>query len=101
MLYSGEKAGNAALVISAANDFEGSVMNNMNGTWSIGMNGEIESVPAGYAHKTVFVLGDGATNAIDKYGQLMRKAYYTEKMLDPKVELTVNWLGYWTDVSPD
>jgi hypothetical protein len=113
-------------------------MNGQNGTWSIGMNGEIQSVPAGYAHKvrrklcrvwqrhcldekrsfaktgsgqasgkccnngarflrllpqTIFVTGDGATNAVDNYGQLMRKAYNTQTMVDPEVELTLNWLG--------
>ena len=43
--------------------------------------------------QTIFVTGDGATNAIDNYGQLMRKAYNTKTMVDPEVELTLNWLG--------
>ncbi len=59
------------------------------------MNGEITSVPAGYAHKTIFVVGDGATNAMDRFGTLMRSAYNTHKADGPDTEITVNWLGYW------
>ena len=95
VLYSGEKAGNKAVVISPANHFQGSVMYHDGRAWSVGMNGEITSVPAGYAHKTIFVVGDGATNAMDRFGTLMRSAYNTHKADGPDTEITVNWLGYW------
>ncbi len=97
VLFSGETAGNDALIISPANDFKGAVMYNSNISLEIGVNGEITSVPRSYSHKTIFLVGKGVNNCLDRFGQVMRRAYNTNKAVSPDLDLTVNWLGYWTD----
>lgn len=97
VLFSGETEGNDALIISPANDFKGAVMYNSNTSLEIGVNGEITSVPRSYSHKTILLVGKGVNNCLDRFGQVMRRAYNTRKAVSPDLDLTVNWLGYWTD----
>jgi hypothetical protein len=61
--------------------------------WAIGVSSEVEEVPAGFVHQTLLVAGSSVTGTMDKYGQLMRTAYRTNKTKD----IVVEQVGYWTE----
>jgi len=77
VLYGGRKFQNAAVMISPATNFKGSLGHRSNSTWSHGMSSDILEVPKGYRHVTVVVAGDGVTETMDAYGGILRRAYGT------------------------
>ena len=96
VVYDGLENGgsNHAIVVSPATHFKGATMLRWGDDWTVGMSGEIASVPAGFKHETILVTGKaGVTEAMDYYGQVMREAHEVKKIPDRVVER----LGYWTD----
>ena len=87
VLYGGQKYGGAAMVISPASNFKGALGYRTNHSWSHGMSSDIVSVPEGYKHITVVVPGQGVSEAMDRYGGILRRAYSTKHAFehDPTV----------------
>lgn len=82
-----------ALMVSPATHFKGAVQLREGDNWAIGVSGEVEEVPEGFMHRTLLVAGGSVTQTMDKYGELMRRAYRTNKTRDAVVEK----VGYWTE----
>ena len=63
-----------------------------------GPSARVESLPAGHCYTTVAVLGDGVTDAVQRYGQLLQRrasppGVQPKKLADPNLRS----LSAWTD----
>ena len=63
--------------------------------WETGVSSEVTSLPPDFQHRTLLVAGAGITATMDKFGQLLRKAYGTNhsRIFDRNIE----YLSYWTE----
>ncbi|KAL5016032.1 hypothetical protein ScPMuIL_005621 [Solemya velum] len=62
-----------------------------------GIMGGVDHIPAGTSYETMFYYGmDGINKTIGQWGKLMRD-YYRKNEDYRRADLTVNYLGYWTD----
>lgn len=63
--------------------------------WETGVSSEVEELPAGFVHRTMLVVDQGVTAALDKWGSALRKVYGTSRV--SKADPNVEYLSYWTD----
>lgn len=64
-------------------------------TWETGVSSEVSRLPAGFAHRTILVAGQGITSTMDSWGQKLRTCHGTERI--DKLDPVINKLSYWTD----
>ena len=86
------------LVVSPLDHFKSAVhtFNADANAWDTGVSSEIQSLPKGFYHRTLIMARVGITQAMDEYGQTIRKLYSTKRPLQRK-DPVVNYLSYWTD----
>ncbi|KAL5016026.1 hypothetical protein ScPMuIL_005615 [Solemya velum] len=87
------------VIISPFSEFMvGSVAHDLvNDTVGWGIMGGVDHIPAGTSYETMFYYGmDGINKTIGQWGKLMRD-YYRKDEDYRRADLTVNYLGYWTD----
>lgn len=86
------------LVVSPLDNFKSAVhtFSADANAWETGVSSEIQSLPKGFYHRTLIMAGVGITQAMDEYGQTIRKVYSTKRPLQRK-DPVVNYLSYWTD----
>jgi hypothetical protein len=86
-----------SIVISAASNFMtnsvGSSPAKGDSSFCLGLDGPVESVPAGYSLETMFHLGVGVNRAVKSFGTSLLKKYGTVRQDD----YTRHWLGFSTD----
>eukprot|EP01065_Artemidia_motanka_P035546 TRINITY_DN43453_c0_g1_i1.p1 TRINITY_DN43453_c0_g1~~TRINITY_DN43453_c0_g1_i1.p1 ORF type:complete len:791 (+),score=261.97 TRINITY_DN43453_c0_g1_i1:49-2421(+) len=87
----------AAVVVSPANNFKSAVhtLSKEPAQWETGISSELESLPPGFSHRTLLVAGQGLTSTMKKWGDRLRAAHGTERMI--RQDKNVNFLSYWTD----
>ena len=86
------------LVVSPLDNFKSAVhtFSADANAWETGVSSEIQSLPKGFYHRTLIMAGVGITQAMDEYGQTIRKVYSTKRPLQRK-DPVVNYLSYWTE----
>jgi len=62
-------------------------------SWAPGIAGTAQSLPAKFSHSFIVVVGNGITDTVYKWGQILQKAYKAYKIED----LTLTHIGYQTD----
>lgn len=68
------------------------------GMWSAGLNGLTTSIPAGFAHRTIAVVGCGLHDALRVWGTALRIVGGKENSTYAAApDVTVDKLSYWTD----
>ncbi|KAL3880433.1 hypothetical protein ACJMK2_032671 [Sinanodonta woodiana] len=92
-------SGSDAIIIAPFNQFmAASLYHDVTGNsvhW--GIMGGVNSVPKDYVYETIlFYSPDGVNRAFSEFGRLM-KFYYDKDESYRKSDLTINYLGYWTD----
>ncbi|CAH1786227.1 unnamed protein product [Owenia fusiformis] len=89
----------SAIVISSFNHFMTSQRqhNSSLDSLSWGLVGNVSVVPPGFKYETIiYYSDDGINKAMEGWGEMLRKKY--NKNLDARNrDLTLNYLGYWTD----
>jgi len=88
------------MVVSPADNFKNAVhfYNTASGAtpaWETGVSSEVESLPKGFTHSTLLVVGDGITATMDSWGTLLRQMQGTQRLVQNSP--VVNSLSYWTD----
>ena len=63
-------------------------------TWDTGISSELTELPPGFEHRTMLVVGEGITQAMDTFGRTLRKAHGTNRSV---FDRNVEYLSYWTD----
>ena len=66
------------------------------GALGAGYNGMLQSVPAGHAHYTLLLGGQGVNNTVMAFGDMLL-ARSGKHRTRPDADLIVSTLGYWTD----
>mmetsp|Transcript_70058 Transcript_70058/g.180567 ORF Transcript_70058/g.180567 Transcript_70058/m.180567 type:complete len:808 (-) Transcript_70058:158-2581(-) len=89
------------LVVSPMDHFTTAVQTShgdlsVGGAWEMGVSSEITALPPGFTHRTVVLVRQGVTAALDAWGRLMQKAHGTQRRAADTDRL-VNHLSYWTD----
>ena len=64
--------------------------------WGTGFLGTVDSIPAGYSIETLMVAGQTVSGTMEKWGTLLRMRYGKTDAYR-LVDITVNYLGYYTD----
>lgn len=94
-----------SLVVSPLDNFKSVVHTNKPptatspvGAWETGVNSEVASLPPGFVHRTLVMLGShgGISAAMVEWGSLLQDLKGTNRSIvdeDP----TVHYLSYWTD----
>lgn len=86
------------LVISPLDNFKNAVhtlRNSASPAWETGVSSEVISLPRGFVHRTIVVLGSGVTSAMAEWGSLLRRIHGTRRSNEE--DPVVNYLSYWTD----
>ncbi|MBM4397894.1 MAG: hypothetical protein FJ087_19690 [Deltaproteobacteria bacterium] len=84
------------MAVSPMDHFHDALVTLADGEVRYGLHGEIEQVPAGFAHRFVVVRGRGVAATIERWGDLLladRGRTRTDRYADPGL----SHLGYWTD----
>lgn len=61
-------------------------------TWSNGISGNVETLPAGFSHRMILSTGAGLTDGLQRWGRKMRATYDTHRVDD----IAVSHLSYCT-----
>jgi len=91
-----DSSGNT-FVLSPASDFM--VANTLQGTGgsiSSGISPQITSLPAGFSHQTLLVMGKGINSTYQTWGQAMTKLQGKVRPANDS-DISLKSLGYWTD----
>lgn len=90
-----------ACVISPASDFIVSLMSG-NGTDRIasGLNPEVQELPEGFTHSTIFVVGRNIQTAWNRWGDALRNMYQRKRPA-PDADPVLRYFGFWTDNGGD
>ena len=95
-VFSFDGQGNSFVVSPASNFMISSLTTTTSGGIISGINSLITTLPAGFFHKTLLVIGTGINNVIQTWG-------HTLTTLEGKIRpanddgIALNTLGYWTD----
>ena len=65
------------------------------GELQYGIEGEVESVPAGFSHRFILVKGKGINATIEHWGDLLN-ADRDRTKVDRYADIALSYLGYWT-----
>ena len=65
--------------------------------WELGVYSQVTSLPKGFTHRTLLIVGNGITSTVRKYGLLQQMLSKTNKSAAVETDLVINTLGYWTD----
>jgi len=86
-----------AFLLSAASDFMiASTTQKKDGTIVSGVDPAIESLPAGFTHKTFLVIAQGINNTYETWGHAMTDLQRKVRPAND-ADTVLNYLGYWTD----
>ncbi|KAK3600159.1 hypothetical protein CHS0354_012282, partial [Potamilus streckersoni] len=61
-----------------------------------GIMGDVESVPPNFQYDTIVYYANGISKAFEGWGEVLR-TWYNRDDAYVKSDLTINYLGYWTD----
>ncbi len=64
--------------------------------FGLGIVSDVTSVPKGYTMESVIVAGHNVTGTMAKLGKLLRTKYKKDETYKQR-DLSINYLGYWTD----
>ena len=81
--------------MSAGTDFIASA-DNSSTMVNFGILSSVDSVPVGYEYQTVLVAGDNVTGTMMHWGETLQRHYGKDSSYR-ETDLTLNYLGYWTD----
>jgi len=84
------------IVFSPMNHFFVSLVKFENGAIHYGIEGEVESVPAGFEHRFILARGKGINRTLEYWGHLLREEFQHERV-DRYADIGLSHLGYWTD----
>ena len=89
---------NSTLVFSSLNYFPLGIHNLVDGVWSAGLQGKLQTIPAGFVHSTIlYRSGDGLNAALIGWGDILLRVYGKERPSpSTRVSLVVDYLGYST-----
>jgi hypothetical protein len=90
-----------ACVVSPASDFIVSLMSG-NGTEKIasGLNPEVQQLPAGFTHSSIFVMGRNIQTAWNRWGEALRNMYQRKRPASD-ADPILRYFGFWTDNGGD
>jgi len=84
-------------ILSPASDFMiASTTRELNGSISSGITSAISTLPAGFAHRTFLVIGQGINATDEIWGHAMTSLQGKTRPTND-ADPTLNYLGYWTD----
>ncbi len=84
-------------ILSPASDFMiASTTRALNGSISSGITSAISTLPAGFAHRTFLVIGQGINATDEIWGHAMTSLQGKTRPTND-ADPTLNYLGYWTD----
>jgi len=84
-------------VLSPASDFMvASTKQGTGGSISSGISSQITSLPAGFSHQTLLVMGKGINSTYETWGQAMTKLQAKVRPAND-ADPSLKYLGYWTD----
>lgn len=86
----------AALVFSPLNHFLAAIQSPERGEWLCGFEGELERIPAGTVYRTLIVQGQGVTQTMLRWGELLQ-AWHGHRRPTADADPGLTDLGYWTD----
>jgi hypothetical protein len=89
---------NAMVLSPAANFMTAFTKIGTGGAIESGIDGQITTLPAGFAHRTVLALGRGINAAFDTWGRGLTDLYGKVRPANDAITL-LNKLSYWTDAS--
>ena len=81
--------------MSAGTGFTAST-NDSKPTIGFGIISSVDSVPVGYEYQTILVAGNNVTGTMMHWGKILQKHYGKDSSYR-ETDLTLNYLGYWTD----
>jgi hypothetical protein len=84
------------VMVSPLDHFLVSMINGSGNRLSVGLEGELKSVPAGLEQPIVFYFGKGIRKSFDGWGELLRK-WHNKERPGPYADVGISRLGYWTD----
>ncbi|HVZ26125.1 MAG TPA: hypothetical protein VG842_08730 [Sediminibacterium sp.] len=90
-----------AFVVSPASDFMVSMMSG-NGTGRIasGLNPEVQQLPEGFTHSSIFVMGRNIHTAWNRWGEALRNIYQRKRPA-ADADPMLRYFGFWTDNGGD
>eukprot|EP01043_Picozoa_sp_COSAG02_P039416 COSAG02_NODE_3110_length_7343_cov_14.255936_3_plen_491_part_00 len=96
---------NAAVAICPLTHFHTAISHHDGAVWSWGPSGELTSLPAGFTHRTLLVLGpEGVTDAFERMGKALQALHpgATAARRDSQAkDLNLNVLSYYTDAGDE
>ncbi len=84
------------IVVSPLDHFFESLVYLEGGAVQLGLEGELEAIPAGLEHRFLWVEGRGLQATLERWGELMREAHGRQRT-DRYADRGLSHLGYWTD----
>ena len=86
------------LIVSPLDNFKSAVHTASDTAWETGVGSEIRSLPSGFVHRTLLLLGRerGVTAAMGEWGEAVRRLKRTDRAAT-QTDLVTNYLSYWTD----
>jgi len=85
-----------ALVFSPLDHFLAAIQSPERGEWLCGFEGEVERIPAGTVYRTLIVQGQGITQTLLRWGELLQ-AWHGHQRPSADADVGLQYLGYWTD----
>ena len=64
--------------------------------FGVGIMSTVNAIPQDYVYRSVMVAGENVTGTLEKWGKLLRRRYQKNDFAR-RDDLSVNYLGYWTD----
>ena len=87
-----------SLVLSPASNFLVAVQTyapSLDFQYAVGLQGPLESIPAGFLHDSILFAGNGVRSTISVWGDYLQARYHKKRTtLDG--DLAISHLGYWT-----
>lgn len=84
------------LVFSPMDNFFISLISYEDGHIRHGIEGEVESIPAGFSHSFILAQGKGINATIEYWGKVLRYYHHSGRP-DRYADIGLSYLGYWTD----
>ena len=82
--------------MSAGTEFKASTRGSNNATFGFGILSSVDAVPINYEYETILVAGTNLTGTMMHWGGILQKHYGKDSSYR-ETDLTLNYLGYWTD----
>ena len=106
-LFNGDNAGDSpclyfdaqahSFLLSPAGDFQvADTVTNADGSIAAGIALSVTTLPRGFTHQTMLVLGNGINATFQRWGEAM-VALAGKRPVPHDSDVTLNRLGYWTD----